>query len=74
MRSDLVHSANRRLSNRFLLCRMTSVSARRMQAHNGHFAQSINKALKHIAVLPADGATPDTSTLPDHGPLATVTS
>ena len=52
MRSDLVHSANKRLNNRFLLCRMTSATARRMQSGSGHFAQIINQALQNIAILP----------------------
>jgi len=59
MRSQLVHSANKRLSNRFMLCRMTSMAAKRMTGSNGHFASSINQALEQIAVLRADAPTMD---------------
>ena len=58
MRSQLVHSANKRLSNRFMLCRMTSMAAKRMTGNNGHFAASINQALEQIAVLSAEPPTP----------------
>jgi hypothetical protein len=55
MRSDLVHSANQRLNNRFLLCRMTSVTARGIRGPNQAFAMTINQALRHIAMLPSRG-------------------
>jgi hypothetical protein len=51
MRSDLVHSANQRLNNRFLLCRMTSVAAKRIRGSNEAFPVSINHALRRIAML-----------------------
>ena len=54
MRSDLVHSANKRLNNRFLLCRMASLAARRMHSYKRHYSESINKGLSHIADLPQD--------------------
>ena len=54
MRSDLIYSANKILANRFLLCRMTSVAARRMHRDRWHFSESINQALTHIARSPED--------------------
>ena len=56
MRSDLVHSASKRLNNRFLLCRMAALAARRMHSYKRHYAESINKGLSHIANLPQDSA------------------
>jgi hypothetical protein len=54
MRSDLVYSAGKRLNNRFLLCRMASLAARRMHSYKRHYAESINKGLTHIAGLEND--------------------
>jgi hypothetical protein len=51
MRSSLVSSANHRLLNRFLLCRVTSVAARRLHRDRWQFAESINQALTHISDL-----------------------
>jgi hypothetical protein len=51
MRSELVHTANQRLSNRFLLCRMTSAAAKRIRGSSEAFPVSINQALKRIAAL-----------------------
>jgi hypothetical protein len=51
MRSNLIYSANKQLSNRFLLCRMTAVAARRMHRERWHFSESINQALTHIATM-----------------------
>ena len=53
MRSSLVSDANVRLANRFLLCRVTSVAARRLHRDRWQFAESINQALTHIAELEA---------------------
>jgi hypothetical protein len=71
MRSQLVHSANKRLANRFMLCRMTSAAAKRMTGTNGHFATSINQALEQIAVLPSDTSSlyKDDSAIAVAGPL-----
>ena len=62
MRSQLVHSANKCLPNRFMLCRMTSIAAKRMTGTNGHFAASINQALGQIAVARKDIQTPAAGT------------
>jgi hypothetical protein len=49
MRSEYVFAAAREVSNRFLLCRMTSVSARRLQIGSKHTSQTINQSLQLIA-------------------------
>jgi len=63
MRSDLVHSANQRLNNRFLLCRMTSAAARCIRGPHEAFPISINQALKHIAKLSANAPEPSDGAL-----------
>lgn len=45
MRSDLVFSAAVKTPNRYLLCRMLSISARHMSTGNNSFAQGINSVL-----------------------------
>ena len=56
MRSDDVFAAAKKIGNRFLLCRVASVSAHRLQAGPRPFTDGINKSLKLIAamVLPAE--------------------
>lgn len=56
MRSDDVFAAAKKIGNRFLLCRVASVSAHRLQAGPRPFTESINKSLKLIAdmVPPAE--------------------
>jgi len=54
MRSNLVHSASQTLNNRFLLCRMASLAARRMHSYKGTTLRAFNKGLTHIAGLPKD--------------------
>ena len=49
MRSEYVFAATREVTNRFLLCRMTSISARRLQAGSRHMSETINQSLKLIA-------------------------
>jgi hypothetical protein len=49
MRSEYVFAAVKEISNRFLLCRMTSVSARRLHQDSTQPSQTINKSLKLIA-------------------------
>jgi hypothetical protein len=49
MRSEYVFAAAREISNRFLLCRMTSVSARRLQIGSKHTSETINQSLQLIA-------------------------
>jgi hypothetical protein len=54
MRSDDVFAASRKITNRFLLCRVTSVSAHRLQRSPERFTESINKSLTLIASMPHD--------------------
>jgi DNA-directed RNA polymerase subunit K/omega len=49
MRSEYVFAAAKEISNRFMLCRVTSVSARRLQIGFKHPAESINESLRLIA-------------------------
>ena len=49
MRSEYVFAATREVTNRFLLCRLTSVSARRLQVGSRHMSETINQSLKLIA-------------------------
>ncbi|HWZ42307.1 MAG TPA: hypothetical protein VNW97_02475 [Candidatus Saccharimonadales bacterium] len=49
MRSEYVFAAAREIHNRFLLCRVTSVSARRLQVNSRPPSETINKSLRLIA-------------------------
>lgn len=49
MRSEYVFAAAREISNRFMLCRVTSVSARRLQVGSKQPAETINQSLRLIA-------------------------
>jgi len=49
MRSEYVFAAVKEISNRFLLCRMTSASARRLHQGSTQPSETINKSLKLIA-------------------------
>ena len=49
MRSEYVFAAARRINNRFLLCRVTSVSARHLQIGSKQPSETINKSLNLIA-------------------------
>ena len=58
MRSEYVFAAAKEINNRFLLCRVTSVSARRLQVNSRPAAETINKSLRLIAaatLAPSDG-------------------
>lgn len=61
MRSQYVFAAAREISNRFLLCRMTSVSARRFHIASTQPSETINKSLKLIAT--GDGAGAETESV-----------
>lgn len=52
MRSGLIFRASTHISNRFLLCRMLSASARKMHRDGVSMSQSINRSL---VVLDVDG-------------------
>jgi DNA-directed RNA polymerase subunit K/omega len=49
MRSEYVFAAAKEIQNRFLLCRVTSVSARRLQIGSKQAAETINQSLRLIA-------------------------
>jgi len=49
MRSDHVFAAVKEISNRFLLCRVTSVSVRRLHIDSRQPSETINRSLKLIA-------------------------
>lgn len=49
MRSEYVFAAAKEISNRFLLCRITSVSSRRLHLDSRQPADTINKSLNLIA-------------------------
>lgn len=49
MRSEYVFAAMKEIGNRFLLCRVASVSARRLHRDSTQPSETINKSLKLIA-------------------------
>ena len=51
-RSSKVFAAGSTIDNRFLLCRVTAVYARRLQKTRIQFAESINQSLRLISDLP----------------------
>jgi len=48
MRSDLIFSVSAKFTNRYLLCRMLSASARKMYRQGASSAQSINQSLQAL--------------------------
>jgi hypothetical protein len=57
MRSEYVFAASKKIGNRFMLCRMTSISARRLHKGSTHASETINMSLKLI------GANEDSSSI-----------
>lgn len=57
MRSEYVFAAAKKISNRFLLCRATSVSARRLQVNSKQPSETINRSLRLIAAMAPVGKT-----------------
>ena len=53
MRSDLVFEANTKVPNRFMLCRMVSVSAGQIRRNGEAMGSSINRSLT-LVETPAD--------------------
>jgi hypothetical protein len=49
MRSEYVFAAAKKISSRFLLCRVTAVSARRLHIDSKQSSETINKSLRLIA-------------------------
>jgi DNA-directed RNA polymerase subunit K/omega len=64
MRSEYVFAASKEISNRFMLCRVTSVSARRLQVGSRQASETINKSLNLIAAAEL------TQENPSHGAAA----
>ena len=61
MRSEYVFAAAREINNRFMLCRVTSVSARRLHIDSTQPSETINKSLKLIAAGDDVGVKNDSS-------------
>lgn len=61
MRSEYVFAAAKEISNRFLLCRVTSISARRFHIASTQPSETINKSLKLIAT--GDGASAESDSV-----------
>ena len=51
MRSEYVFAAVKEISNRFLLCRVASASARRLHQGSKQGSETINKSLRIIATI-----------------------
>jgi hypothetical protein len=51
MRSEHVFAASQKIGNGFLLCRVTSVAARRLHKGQKPFTHSINESLKLVALM-----------------------
>jgi len=68
MRSEYVFAAAKTINNRFLLCRVTSVSARHLQIGSKQPSETINKSLNLIAsatLYPGGYVTSEAMLLPE---------
>jgi hypothetical protein len=72
LRSSLIFKVSVKFGNRYQLCRMVSISARKMHRDGASTSQSINRSLQ--ALLDADGAGKKPASPPDgeSQPLAEV--
>lgn len=71
MRSEYVFAASKEISNRFMLCRVASASARRLQIGAKQPSETINQSLRLIAAAelserPSEAATEAGSQTPVH--------
>jgi len=70
MRSEGVFAAAKKIGNRFLLCRVTSVTAHCLQKGQKPFTESINESFRLIASMPPreekGSATGELRVSPDH--------
>jgi hypothetical protein len=66
MRSEYVFAAVKEIENRFMLCRVASVSARRLHLDSTRSSDTINKSLNLIAA----GDTTTKTASDAHSPLA----
>ncbi|HEV3317418.1 MAG TPA: hypothetical protein VG488_10630 [Candidatus Angelobacter sp.] len=62
MRSDLVFAAHRKVGNRFLLCRLTSISVPRLHRATAPIANTLNQILQYLGS--------GESSVPAHPPVA----
>jgi hypothetical protein len=62
MRSEYVFAAAKEINNRFLLCRVISVSARNLQSGSRGSTESINQSLQLVAAAEVGHNCNDTST------------
>jgi hypothetical protein len=75
MRSEYVFAAAKEINNRFLLCRITAGSARRLQIGSKQPSETINKSLQLIATSAVSGQSGSVSAqLPSEaGPIVDAT-
>jgi DNA-directed RNA polymerase subunit K/omega len=64
MRSEYVFAAAKEIKNRFLLCRVTAGSARRLQIGSKQPSETINKSLQLIATSAIGGEGGASAALP----------
>jgi hypothetical protein len=50
VRSELVFSAQRKVINRFLLCRLTAISVPRMHRSSAPMSQTLNQIFSHVGL------------------------
>jgi hypothetical protein len=77
MRSDLVFNVSNRISNRFLLCRMLSASARKLHRDGVSTSQCISSsllALKDARPDPVETGTPQESSQVEQVTVEEITS
>ncbi|HET9181684.1 MAG TPA: hypothetical protein VFP59_06100 [Candidatus Angelobacter sp.] len=72
MRSEYVFAAVREINNRFMLCRVTSVSARRLHIDSTQPSETINKSLKLIAAGEGAGTSAGTKNVSESANVAPV--
>lgn len=54
MRSEYVFAAAKEINNRFMLCRVASISARLLQINSKQSSETINQSLRLIAASAAE--------------------
>jgi hypothetical protein len=65
MRSELLFTVSAKVTNRYLLCRMVSASARKMHREGSLTAESINRSLQTLLDSERRGGKPPSPTQPD---------
>jgi hypothetical protein len=59
LRSSLIFSVSAKFANRYMLCRMLSISARNMHRDGASTSQSINRSLRALHDAQAPGREPE---------------